>query len=346
METSPRASRLRAEIAEQPQVAARLLEREGEAVRRLGAQLARRAPPFVALVARGSSDNAARYAQVVLGLRLRWPAYLAVPSLVTLYGRPPRLRQALVVAISQSGRSPDVVETLTNARRQGALTLAIVNDALSPLAKEAGVVLPLHAGPERSIAATKSYTAELTAVALLAASIEGCRRTLDRVRRIPELLALALETEAQAARVAGAFANSTHAVVLARGVHHATSHELALKLKEMALVAAEASSSADFRHGPIALAHGGRLPAIVIQPPGSAAARELGGLTRALQRLGSPVWRIGAPGPRSIPLPPCDEWLSPLPAIVAGQWLAYHAARARALDPGRPRGIRKVTKTR
>ena len=158
---------LRGEIAEQPEALARFLDREGKRGARLAAALAARHPRFVLVAARGTSDNAGRYAQYALGICARLPVGLAAPSLGTVYGRPPRLAGALVVGISQSGRSPDICETVSNARRQGADTLAIVNDTDSPLARAAAEVLPLHAGEEKSVAATKTYTAQLAAVALL-----------------------------------------------------------------------------------------------------------------------------------------------------------------------------------
>jgi len=336
---------LRAEIGEQPDVLARLLVREGPAIRRIARDLARRDLRFVLVAARGTSDNAARYAQYALGLTCRLPVALAGPSLVTLYDSPPRLKGALVVGISQSGRSPDVVETIASARREGVPTLAIVNDPESPLAKAAAEVIPLQAGVERSVAATKTYTAQLLAVALLAAGLSGSRKYAEGLGALPDAVADALGTEGAARRAAARLATAPRLVVLSRGLNYPTAHELALKLKELALLEAEALSGADFRHGPIALA-GARLPAIVVSPPGTATEEDLSDLADELRRRGSPVLAIGPHGRGCLAVPRLPELLSPIVAIVPGQLLAFHAARERGLDPDAPRGLSKVTETR
>jgi len=336
---------LHREIGEQPAAVARFLDGESSRVARLAAPLRRADIRFVFVVARGTSDNAARYAQYVFGALAGLPVALAAPSLVTLYGAPPRLRGALVVGISQSGRSPDVVETVAAARRAGAPTIAIVNDAGSPLALAADEVLPIHAGEERSVAATKTYTAQLAAVALLAASLAGRRHVLADLQRIPRAMERVLGTEAAARRAARRIAGASRAVVLARGMNYPTAWEIALKLKELALLLAEPYSSADFQHGPIAMAER-RLPAIVVSPRRSRAAAELVALAARLRAGRSPVVSIGPSGPGSIPLPDVPEVLSPIVAVIPGQLLAFHAARARGLDPDAPRGIRKVTETR
>lgn len=336
---------LRAEIAEQPDVLARLLVREGPNVRRIARDVSRHDLRFVLVAARGTSDNAARYAQYALGLACRLPVALAGPSLVTLYDSPPRLNGALVVGISQSGRSPDVVETVAAARRAGSPTLAIVNDPESPLARAAAEVIPLHAGFERSVAATKTYTAQLLAVALLASSLSGSRKHAEGLGALPDAVADALGTEAAARRAAARLAHATRLVVLSRGLNYPTAHEIALKLKELALLEAEALSGADFRHGPIALA-GPRLPAVVVSPPGTATEADLAELADELRRRGSPVLLIGPTGRGSLPVPRLPELLSPIVAVVPGQLLAFHAARARGLDPDAPQGISKVTETR
>jgi glucosamine--fructose-6-phosphate aminotransferase (isomerizing) len=336
---------LRAEIAEQPDVLARLLVREGPAVGRIARSLARRDLRFVLIAARGTSDNAARYAQYALGLTCRLPVALAGPSLVTLYESPLSLRGALVVGISQSGRSPDVVETVAAARRAGTPTLAIVNDPESPLARAADDVIPLHAGPERSVAATKTYTAQLLAVALLASSLSRSRRFAEGLGALPDAVADTLGAEAAARRVAARLAAASRLVVLSRGLNYPTAHEIALKLKELALLDAEALSGADFRHGPIALA-GPDLPAIVVSPPGTATEADLAELAAELRRRGSPVLLVGPAGRGMLPVPRLPELLSPIVAVVPGQLLALHAARARGLDPDNPRGLSKVTETR
>jgi glucosamine--fructose-6-phosphate aminotransferase (isomerizing) len=322
-----------------------VLRRERRNAAALAAGFRRANVPFVLVAARGTSDNAARYAQYAFGLASRLPVALAAPSLVTLYGRPPRLAGALVIGISQSGRSPDVVETIAAARRAGSPTLAIVNDAESPLARAAADVLPLHAGEERSVAATKTYTAELAAVALLVLSFARRKKDLDALLAIPDAMARALRSEEAARRAARVLARAERAAVLARGVHYPTAFEIALKLKELALLFAEPFSAADFQHGPIAMAEKG-LPVVVVSPPGTRPEAEMRAAARDLARRGSPVVRIGPRGKGAIPCPAVPELLAPLVSVIPGQFLAFHAAVARGLDPDRPRGIRKVTETR
>jgi glucosamine--fructose-6-phosphate aminotransferase (isomerizing) len=340
-----RRSVLNAEIREQPEVLARLLVREGANVRRIARGLARHDLRFVLVAARGTSDNAARYAQYALGLTCRLPVALAGPSLVTLYDSPLHLRGALVIGISQSGRSPDVVETIAAARRAGAPTLAIVNDPESPLAKAAAEVIPLHAGVERSVAATKTYTAELLAVALLASSLSGSRRYAEGLGALPDAVFDTLGVEGAARRAAARLASAARLVVLSRGLNYPTAHEIALKLKELALLDAEALSGADFQHGPIALAGPG-LHAVVVSPPGTATEADLASLAAELRRRGSPVLLVGPSERGALPVPRFPELLSPILAVVPGQLLAFHAARARGLDPDSPRGLSKVTETR
>ena len=345
MSGKPSDSPLHREIVEQPEVVARFLAREAARVARLAVPIRRAGVRFVLIAARGTSDNAARYAQYLFGAVGGLPVALAAPSLTTLYGRPPDARGGLVVGISQSGRSPDIVETVAAARRAGVPTLAIVNDPESPLARTAGEVLPLHAGSERSIAATKTYTAQLAAVALFALSLAGQRTLLKELSAIPGAMALALATEPAVRRMARRLGKASRAVVLARGVNFPTAWEIALKLKELALILAEPYSSADFQHGPIALAEPD-LPAVLVSAPGGRPEGELMALARRLRARGSPLLPIGLPVKGAIPLPEVPELLSPLVAVIPGQLLAFQAARARGLDPDRPRGLRKVTETR
>src|ERR1039457_174461 len=258
---------LHGEILEQPEAVARLLARERPNAAGLRPLWRRADIPVVLVAARGTSANAARYVQSAFGLSSRLPVALAAPSLVTLYGVPPRLNGALVIGISHSSRSPDIVETIAAARRQGSPPLAIVNDPESPLARAADDVLPLHAGPERSVAATKTYTAELAAIALLVLSFARRRKELDALEAVPDAMGKALSAEPAARRAAQRLVHAEMAVVLARGVHYSTAFEIALKLKELALLLAEPFSAADFQHGPIAMAERD-LPMILLSPPG------------------------------------------------------------------------------
>jgi glucosamine--fructose-6-phosphate aminotransferase (isomerizing) len=338
---------LASEILEQPRVVAHLLATERDRARRVTDALRQLRITHVLIAARGTSDNAARYGQYVLGARNGLPVGLTTPSLFGVYGRPPRLEDALVIGISQSGQSPDIVAVLAEARRQGVPTLALTNDPASPLAQAAEHNLYLQAGPERSVAATKTYTAQLTALALLSAA--WAETSEDDLAALPDALTQVLSQAATPAKVAAqrlAATHSTRCVVLGRGYNFATAFEVALKMKELAYIAAEPYSSADFQHGPIAMIEAG-FPAVVIAA-GVTMRDEMNALVEQLRTLGATVALItDAPAATDdIPVSATvAEHLSPIPTVVAGQWLAYHLTRACGGDPDRPRTIRKITKT-
>jgi glucosamine--fructose-6-phosphate aminotransferase (isomerizing) len=338
-------SLVRAEIAQQPDVVARLLERERAAVRELAAQLRRRRPRYAVLAARGSSDNAARYAQHVFGRLLRLPVVLATPSLHTLYDAPPRFIDAIVIGISQSGASPDVVSVVAEGARQGALTAAITNDPASPLAAAAAHVIDLRAGEERSVAATKTYTASLAAIAALAA--EGHAALSEDLERLPAALARQLALTGIAADAVEAAADWERVTVVGRGAHYATAFEAALKVRELAGIVAEAYSPADLLHGPIAVAGPGQ-PLLAIAPGGPTedSVREV---VDAARDRGAPVAAIGhdpALGEPLLELVDGPEWLSPAVAIVPAQLLAVGLAERRGIDVDAPFGLSKITMTR
>ena len=339
------------EILEQPQAWAELLDHEWRNIEAIGSELRRRDPRHVVMAARGTSDNAARYGQYVLGAWNGLPVGLATPSLYTLYDRPPRTAGALVIGISQSGASPDVVEVLAESRRQGATTLSITNDANSPLAAASEFVIPLHAGVERAVAATKTYTGELLALALLSIALEGDSRRLVEARALPWAAERALKAVRIPAKVtAGRLCGRNACLVISRGYNYATAFETALKIKELAYAWAEPYSAADFEHGPIALLEAG-LPAVVIAPSGAA----YDGMTALIQRLqegGADLViisdRADAPlaAAHVLRLPPgIPEWLSPLLCVLPGQLLAHDWAVAKGLDPDQPRSLSKVTLT-
>jgi glucosamine--fructose-6-phosphate aminotransferase (isomerizing) len=342
---------LRDEILEQPEAARRLLASDPASIEALAERLRSDPVDSVVIAARGSSDHAAIYAQYVFGVRHRLPVALAAPSITSIYGVEPEFRRALVIAISQSGASPDVVGVLAAARRQGAPTLAITNEPDSPLADAAEFVIALQAGPEKAVAATKTYTASLLAIARLSDALaDGGGAELTAVPGYLEA-ALAPQVEADAGRVAGALAAADRCVILGRGFEYATAREWALKLKELARVFADPYSAADFEHGPLALIEPG-VPVLAVAPSGLAAT----GLGELLHRLGAdgaditvlsddPATR--AIGARSVGLPTgIPDWLRPIVSIVPAQLFAYHLTRARGLDPESPRNLSKVTRTR
>ncbi|HYO42110.1 MAG TPA: SIS domain-containing protein [Candidatus Limnocylindrales bacterium] len=344
-------TRLLVEIREQPDVAARLLLDGPPVLDAVAAEVRRRGIGLVVIAARGTSDHAAVYAQYVLGARNGMTVALAAPSLVTLYGASPRYGNALVIGLSQSGRSPDVVGVVDAARAQGALTLAITNEPTSPLATAAAHCMDLAAGEERSVAATKTYTAELLAVAMLSAALddEGARGALTAV---PDALGRALEAEPEAARIAADQVTLDRAVVLGRGFGYATAREWSLKLKEVAQLWADPYSAADFAHGPVALlAPGSAVFANIAAGPARDALLDP---VRALVRdVGADAMILSddaearSVGRWALPVPSgLAEWLGPIAAIVPAQLHAMHLAIARGLDPERPRGLNKVTETR
>jgi glucosamine--fructose-6-phosphate aminotransferase (isomerizing) len=247
------ASHLHKEIHEQPLVLRAVLEQERGRIAALAADIVERDIDYVMIAARGTSDNAGRYAQYLLGAYGGLPVALATPSLFSIYGQAPRLRNALVLGISQSGKSPDIVSVLAEARRQGALTAALTNFADSDLAQQADHVIGLNAGEERSVAATKTYTAELMAIAMLGAALNGRDEMREMLATVPEKVAAVLEGGEQVAQVVEHFKTMSSCVVIGRGYNYATAFELALKLEELTYTLAMPYSSADFLHGPVAL---------------------------------------------------------------------------------------------
>jgi glutamine---fructose-6-phosphate transaminase (isomerizing) len=344
-------SHLETELREQPAALARLLERQGEHARELGALFRRPDVRYIVIASRGSSGNAARYALYLLGRANRVPVAFATPSLYTIYEQPPRLDGALVIGISQSGESPDVGAVIEEAARQGRPTLALTNNPSSPLARAAEAVLPLEAGDEQAVAATKTYLNSLGAVALLFASSTQDDAALAELQQMPERVAEQLERSfADAASFEG-YAGVDGGTVVARGVNYGTAFEIALKIRELSGLVVEAYSAADLLHGPIA-AIGAGWPVIVVAPSGPALAgikdtleqlRERGARLiviaddeRLLARAETPL-----PLVRAVP-----EWLSPLTAVIPGQLAARRLAELRGADLDNPHGLSKITLTR
>jgi glucosamine--fructose-6-phosphate aminotransferase (isomerizing) len=342
---------LRAEIFEQPDVLARLLERESATAGVVAQAVRRRHIAGVFLAARGSSDNAGLYAKYLWGAHNRLPVALAAPSLFTVYQAPPAISDMLVVGISQSGQSPDIVSVISEGRRQGALTLAITNDPASPLARSAELVLDTGAGPELAVAATKSYTTQLLAVAMISQALSGDSVALPQLASVPELVRQALSLDAEVERVVERFASATHCVVLGRGYNYATAFEWALKLKELARVIAQPYSSADFQHGPVTLVSEG-FPVLALAPDGAVFPELLSLLSALVSKHRVELVAVSdrdevlSLAGASLRLPAgIPEWLSPLVCIVPAQLFCYHLTRAKGHDTENPRGLQKVTST-
>ncbi|HEY3381913.1 MAG TPA: SIS domain-containing protein [Vicinamibacterales bacterium] len=345
------ASLLLDEIAEQPQRLEHLLGAAADDVAAMAEVWRQQDIRHVVIAARGSSDNAARYAQYVLGAFNHLTVTLATPSLFTRYLMPPRMDGALVVGISQSGESPDLVAVVEEGRRQGCATLAITNVAGSPLTHVADHTLLLGAGVERSVAATKTYTAQLFALAMISVALAGDEARRRELAAVPSCVAEALSvSESSMTAAASVLRDAGHGVVIGRGFNYATAFEISLKAKELAYVAVEPYSAADFQHGPIALIDTG-FAAIVVNVVG-AVSQEVEDLLRLMTTRGarpvvlSNVESSLALGAAPLRLPArIPEWLSPIVAIVPGQLLAFHLSRQRGFDPDNPRGLSKVTRT-
>jgi glucosamine--fructose-6-phosphate aminotransferase (isomerizing) len=337
------------EIRQQPDVVGRLIESARPVAERIAEEAHRRDVQFAVLAARGTSDHAAIYAQYVLAVRNGLTAALAAPSAISLFGGTPRMDRALVVGISQSGRSPDIVGVVAEAARQGALTLTITNDPSSPLAAAAAHVLDLAAGEERAVAATKTYTTELAAVAVLSEALRGTDAA--ELATLPAAIGTALRSEEAAAEAAADLVSLDRCLVLGRGFDYATSREWALKLQELARVVAHGFSGADAAHGPIVLA-GPDVPVLAVVSTG-AADRSLDPVLARAAGAGAPLVIVADPSRTD--LPPAHrlatpgrvaDWLHPIAAIVPCQLFAYHLAVAKGLTTEQIAGLDKVTLTR
>lgn len=342
-------SLLHDEIYEQPNAVRRLLESQAEPVQAMAREL-RSQFDGIFIAARGTSDNAARYAQYLFGAYNRLPVALAAPSLFTLYQQPPLLKHQLVTGISQSGQSPDIVAVLSEAHRQGQPTLALTNDPHSPLAQAADYIIPLQAGTERAVAATKTYTTSLAALALFSIALAEDQTRLKELWRVPEYMQATLdEMEPLLPRVER-YRYMDRCAVVGRGFNYATAFEIALKIKELTGVVAEPYSSADFRHGPIAIVRNG-FPVIVTAPEGSVYG-DAAELVNSLRQLDAELVLISnqpellelanlaLPIPASLP-----EWLTPLLAVIPGQCFALTLTAVKGYNPDQPKGLTKVTET-
>lgn len=340
------------EIFEQPSVLRKLLVSQRKAVEEIAAVIKSRNISYVFLVARGTSDNAGRYANYLWGAHNRLPLALATPSLFTLYEEPPRLQNALVVSISQSGKSPDIISVLKEGKDQGCLTLAITNAPDSPLAHEADFILDICAGVEAATAATKSYTGELMTVAMLSAALEGNPKRWEELDQVASWVEDALRLDEEIARSSLRYRYMQRCVMLGRGFNYCTAFEWALKVKELSYIAAEPYSTADFLHGPIALVEQG-FPLMAVAPSGKVFSTIRDPLKQMLEKYKIELALISddeemlelAQMPMQLPKG-IPEWLSPIIAIIPGQLYALHLTRHRGYSTESPRIITKVTETK
>ena len=342
---------LHSEILEQPARLSSLLLNQRDVVESVAQEIRKQDVKFILLAARGSSDNAGRYASYLLGIENGFVVAPATPSLSTFYHTYPKLQNSLVIGISQSGQSPDIVSVLKEGQHQQCLTIALTNVPDSPLAKAGDFVLDLQAGYEGAVAATKTYTAELMMIAMLSAAMKGDDQAWRQLERVSDCIKEVLQLDSVISSSVQRYRDMQQCVVLGRGYNYSTAFEWALKLKELTYMGAEAYSSADFMHGPIAIVKGG-FPVLAVAPKGMVYTSMLE-TTRQLRRELKAELVIISNEPEALELAdlpltlPSDipEWLSPITAIVAGQLFAYHLTCIKGYDPEHPRIISKITET-
>jgi glutamine---fructose-6-phosphate transaminase (isomerizing) len=339
------------EIRQQPETLERTLRSELKSIQRFKKLMEKRRPRLVVLAARGTSDNAALFGRYLLEITTGIPVSLAAPSIYTLYNVRVDFRDALVVAISQSGESTDTNLVLSQAREQGALTIGITNEPSSSLARLAQEVFLVRAKREKSVAATKTYTGQVLMLYLLAYALGGKIR-MDDLARLPERAQMALRTESEIAALSERYRFMDHAVVVGRGLNYANAFEFALKMMETCYVVAERFSSADFLHGPIALVEQ-NFPMFMFAPSGVTwpairdaihKLKQLKAETVVITDAGNqPAAEIAT---RTIRLPQrIDELHTPIPYIIPAQIFTAHLAAQKGLNPDQPRTLTKVTRT-
>lgn len=344
-------SQMLEEVRQQPAALEKTLTAELKRVERFKRLMEKRRPRLVVLAARGTSDNAALFGRYLLEIATGIPVSMAAPSIHTLYEARMDYRDALVVGISQSGESTDTNCVLERAREMGAMTVGITNERASTMARIADHVCFVHAGKEKSVAATKTYTGQMLVFYLLAYTLGGKFR-IDDLRRLPEWVEGALKLESEIAALSERYRFMNRAVVMARGLNYSNAFEFSLKLMETCYVVAERFSSADFQHGPMALVER-NFPVFVFAPP-DATWTDVQGVLEKLRELKAESVVLTDPGNREAPrmatravrLPrKYGACFTPIPYIVPAQIFAACLATQKGLDPDRPRTLSKVTMT-
>jgi glucosamine--fructose-6-phosphate aminotransferase (isomerizing) len=339
------------EIREQPRALERTLAEELRRLPRFQRVIEGRRPRLIVLVARGTSDNAAQFGRYLLEITTGIPVSLAAPSVSTVYEAAIDYRDALVIAISQSGESTDTNFVLERARAAGAITAGITNEKGSTLARIAEHAFLVRAGKERSVAATKTFTGQVLIFYLIASALGGAIRR-DDLERIPETAEDALGLEGAVADLSEGYRFMRHAVVVGRGLNYANAFEFALKMMETCYVVAERFSSADFLHGPIAMAEQS-FPVFAFAPPGPTWPSMRETLVK-LQAVRADILAITDAGNREVAdhaarvirLPKrLKEVMTPIPYIIPAQLFAAHLAAQKGLNPDQPRTLNKVTLT-
>lgn len=323
------------EATEAPQRIAEQLAANAATVQQVVEHIRQRAPKFVYMVGRGSSDHAGVFAKYLIEIEVGLPVAAAAPSIASVYNKSLQLADALVLVISQSGRSPDILAQVDMAKRSGAMVVALVNDTTSPLAEQAHYTLPLHVGAEKAVAATKSYLATLSAILQLVSVWSGNQALQQAVQQLPQSLQAAIELPQQL--TAQALEKVAHLVVLGRGLGYAISREIALKLKEVCGIHAEAFSSAEFLHGPVTLVKNQfAIVDVTIEDESLSAHRSQ---IEDVRSRGAAIVQLHHLGVNA------DARVLPLLVLQRFYLDVEVVARSRGINPDAPPGLNKVTKT-
>lgn len=323
------------EATEAPQRIAEQLAANAATVQQVVEQIRQRSPKFVYMVGRGSSDHAGVFAKYLIEIEVGLPVAAAAPSIASVYNKSLQLADALVLVISQSGRSPDILAQVDMANRSGAMVVALVNDTTSPLAEQAHYTLPLHVGAEKAVAATKSYLATLSAILQLVSVWSGNQALQQAVQQLPQSLQAAIDLPQQL--TAQALENVAHLVVLGRGLGYAISREIALKLKEVCGIHAEAFSSAEFLHGPVTLVKNQfAIVDVTIEDESLSAHRSQ---IEDVCSRGAAIVQLHHRGVNA------DARVLPLLVLQRFYLDVEVVARSRGINPDAPPGLNKVTKT-
>lgn len=335
------------EITEQPVVLERTIQAERAKLKKLGEFLKNREIDLIVLVARGSSDNASLFGRYLLEITTGIPVSLSAPSVFTLYNSNLNLKRAVVIGVSQSGEGVDINQVLESAKKSGAFTIGITNEPESSMTKIADETLLIHAGREKSVAATKTYTGQMLHFYMLASIL--AKKPLD-FEKIPHFAAQVLQLRSEVQEIVERYVFMENCVVVGRGLNYGNSYELALKLMETCYVVAERFSSADFFHGPLAIIER-RFPVILFAPRGVTISSSID-LLKRLHELNADSLaitndnKISKLSSRFLKLPEeIDEFLSPIPFIIPAQLFAALLAKEKGLDADAPRSLSKVTKT-
>lgn len=340
------------EIHQQPEAIRKMVASERETAKNIAEEMKKRSISFGVLAARGTSDNAATYGKYLFEIVNGLPIGLAAPSIYTLYGAKPKMDKSFVVGISQSGQAADVIEVLQRSKENGALTACITNEDGSPMTKASDFTLLCHAGPERSVAATKTYTTTLAGLWMLSAALSGRDDMIDKLLKATDQMEQVMKSlEPEIKQKAERYRYMEECIVLARGINRSTAFETAQKIQENCYVRISPFSSSDFLHGPIAMVHP-QMPCMLYAPQGPGLASMIDMADR-LEKKGAELIIISdndeilskATTPLKVTAT-VDDLVSPILYIAVGQLFAYYLTIAKRLDPDSPQGLTKVTITR